>query len=218
MLTTKKEGLFVFLTGIFITNAIVAELVGGKLIFIGGFLLSLGILPWPIVFLTTDLLNEYFGAKVVKRLSFITAGLISYTFILLSIGLKIPVAEGISPVSNSQFSAVFGQSQYIIIGSILAFLFSQLVDSSVFHFVKNKTGSKMIWFRATLSTIISQFFDSFIVLGIGFLLPGKITFSQYISSGFSGYLFKLMVAAALIPLIYISHNFVKNKFLHLNQH
>lgn len=213
MLTTKKEILFVFLTGIFITNAIVAELVGGKLIYIGPFLLSLGILPWPIVFLTTDLLNEYFGAKVVKRLSFITAGLIGYTFILLFFALKIPVAQGISPVTNSQFTAVFGQSQFIIVGSIIAFLFSQLIDSSVFHFIKNKTGNKMIWLRATFSTVVSQFFDSFIVLGIGFLLPGKITFSQYITSGFSGYSFKLLIALVLIPFIYLFHKIIKIKFL-----
>ena len=76
MLRTKKEIVYIILAGIFITNAITAELIGGKLIQIGPFVLSMGILPWPIVFITTDLINEYFGKQGVKRLSYITAGLI----------------------------------------------------------------------------------------------------------------------------------------------
>ena len=88
MLKTKKEIVYIVLAGIFITNAITAELIGGKLIQIGPFVLSMGILPWPIVFITTDLINEYFGKQGVKRLSYITAGLIAYCFIILFFSMK----------------------------------------------------------------------------------------------------------------------------------
>lgn len=201
--------LFIILTGIFICNAIVAELIGGKLIQIGPFVMSMGILPWPIVFLTTDLINEYFGEKGVRKLSFITAGLIAYAFVILFVAINIPAAKGISPVNDQQFYAVFGQSLWIIVGSIIAFLVSQLIDVSVFHYFKNKTGKTKIWLRATGSTVISQFFDSYIVLGIAFYLPGKINFETFITSALTGYTFKLVVAVLLTPLIYLSHNIIE---------
>lgn len=173
MFHRKIDIIYIVLAGIFITNALVAELIGGKLIYIGNNVMSLGILPWPIVFITTDLINEYFGEKGVKKLSLITAALIAYTFILLLIGLNIPAVKGDGLITDDQFSAVFGQSMWIIVGSISAFLVSQLIDVTLFHFLKNRTGKKMLWLRSTGSTVISQLFDSFIVLGIAFWLPGK---------------------------------------------
>ena len=142
MFKTKKEIVFVILAGTFITNAVVAELIGGKLIQIGPFVMSIGILPWPIVFLTTDLINEYFGEKGVKKLSVITAFLIAYAFLILFMAIIIPAAKGISPVNDEQFQAVFGQSMWIIVGSIIAFMVSQLIDISVFWFFKNRTATK----------------------------------------------------------------------------
>ena len=163
MFKSKKELVFIILAGIFITNAVTAELIGGKLIQIGPFVMSIGILPWPVVFLTTDLINDYFGKEGVKKLSYITAALIAYSFILLFLAMTIPAATGISPVDDEQFKAVFGQSMWIIVGSIIAFLFSQLIDVYVFSYFKKKTGNKKIWLRATGSTVVSQLFDSFIV-------------------------------------------------------
>lgn len=209
MFRTKKDIVFVILAGIFITNAVTAELIGGKLIQIGPFVMSIGILPWPIVFLTTDLINEYFGEKGVKKLSLITACLIAYAFIILLLAISIPAAKGISPVNDDQFYAVFGQSMWIIVGSITAFLVSQLIDVTVFWFFKNRTGEKKIWLRTTGSTIISQLFDSFIVLGIAFWLPGKINFDTFISSALTGYTFKLGIAILLTPLIYLGHYLIK---------
>ena len=209
MFKTRKDFVFVILAGIFITNAVTAELIGGKLIQIGPFVMSIGILPWPIVFLTTDLINEYFGEKGVKKLSLITACLIAYAFVILLVAIGIPAAKGISPVSDEQFQAVFGQSMWIIVGSIIAFMFSQLIDVTVFWFFKNKTGDQKIWLRTTGSTIISQLFDSFIVLGIAFWLPGKINFDTFISSALTGYTFKLIIAIVLTPLIYFGHHVIK---------
>lgn len=172
-------------------------------------------MPWPIVFLTTDLINEYFGEKGVKKLSFITACLIAYAFLILFMAIVIPAAKGISPVNDEQFQAVFGQSMWIIVGSIIAFMVSQLIDVSVFWFFKNRTGNKKIWLRTTGSTVISQLFDSFIVLGIAFWLPGKIDFDTFLSSALVGYTFKLSIAIILTPLIYLGHYLIKK---YLNEH
>jgi uncharacterized integral membrane protein (TIGR00697 family) len=209
MFKNRKDLVFVILAGIFITNAVTAELIGGKLIQIGPFVMSIGILPWPIVFLTTDLINDYFGKEGVKKLSYITAALIAYAFIVLFFAITIPAANGISPVTDEQFQAVFGQSMWIIVGSITAFLISQLIDVYIFSYFKKRTGNKKIWLRATGSTVISQLFDSFIVLGIAFWLPGKINTETYISSGLTGYTFKLGTAILLTPLIYLGHYWIR---------
>lgn len=212
MFQTKKETLYVILAGIFITNAVAAELIGSKLIDVFGVPMSVGILPWPIVFVTTDLINEYFGQKGVHKLSFITAGLIAYCFFLLYLAIHIP-ASGISGVSDAAFFSVFGQSMWIIVGSITAFLVSQIIDVTIFHFVKNRTGARMLWLRSTGSTVISQFFDSFIVLGIAFYLTRKMDTPTYIASGLTGYAVKLVIAVALTPIIYLAHSLI-DKYIH----
>lgn len=209
MFQSKKDTVYIVLAGIFITNAIVAELIGGKLIHVGSAVMSIGILPWPIVFITTDLINEYFGEKGVRKLSLITACLIAYCFVLLFMALKIPAVQGENLITDAQFNGVFGQSMWIIIGSITAFLVSQLIDVTIFHFVKNRTGKKMIWLRSTGSTVISQLFDSFIVLGIAFWMTGKMSTSVFILSAFTGYFVKLIIAILLTPLIYLGHYLIE---------
>lgn len=213
MFQNKKDIVYVILAGIFITNAVVAELIGGKLITIFGVPMSVGILPWPIVFVTTDLINEYFGEKGVRKLSLITASLIAYTFVILFIAMRIPAMQGDKLVTDDQFNGVFGQSMWIIVGSITAFMVSQLIDVSIFHFVKNKTGGKMIWLRSTGSTLISQLFDSFIVLGIAFWMTGKMTTAVFIASALTGYLVKMIIAIVLTPLIYLGHSLIE-KYIH----
>lgn len=197
------------MAGIFITNAVVAELIGGKLIQLGPFIMSIGIIPWPVVFLTTDLINEYYGKAGVRRLSIITASLIAYAFIILFVAIKVPAAVGISTVSDEQFYAVFGQSLWIIVASIIAFLISQFVDVFIFWLLRDKTGGKMIWLRSTGSTIISQLIDTFVVLGIAFWLPGKMTTSVFLNAAFTSYTMKLMIAVVLTPLIYLGHNLIE---------
>lgn len=204
-LKNKRDIVFLILAGFFITNAIVAELIGGKLIqFFGLFTQSIGIILWPIIFILTDLINEYFGKDGVKKLTYITVGLISFTFILLSLAIAIP-STSFSPVSSEVFETVFGQSRWIIIGSIVAFLVSQLVDVSVFVAFKKITGNKYIWLRATGSTVVSQLVDTFVVQFIAFVLPQKWTINEFLVNASWGYSFKLIVAVALIPFIYLGH-------------
>ena len=216
-LKSRKDIVFLVLAGFFITNAIVAELIGGKLVqFFGLFTQSIGIILWPVIFLLTDLINEYYGKDGVKKLTYITVGLISFTFILLTVALNIP-ATSFSPVSDDNFKTVFGQSQWIIVGSIVAFLFSQLIDVYVFWAFKKATGNKHIWLRATGCTLVSQLVDTFVVQYIAFVLPGKWAFSDFLTNASWGYAFKLLVALALIPMIYVGH-YVIGKYLHKKDH
>ncbi len=211
-LKNRKDVVFLVLAGFFITNAIVAELIGGKLVqFFGLFTQSIGIILWPVIFLLTDLINEYYGKDGVRKLTYITVSLISFTFIILSVALSIP-ATSFSPVSDSVFNTIFGQSQWIIVGSIIAFLLSQLVDVYVFWMFKKATGGKHIWLRATGSTMVSQLIDTFVVQFIAFVLPGKWPFSEFLTNASWGYAFKLLVALALIPMIYLGH-YVIGKYL-----
>lgn len=205
--SSRREFLFLILAGFFITNTIVAEMIGGKLIQVGSFTFSLGIIPWPVVFLSTDIINEYYGRKGVLRLSMLTAALVIYAFVLLFLGMQVNAAP-FSPVQDAEFNLVFGQSMWIITGSITAFIISQLADVSIFWLVRKKTGGKFLWLRTTGSTIVSQLIDSFIVLGIGFLLPGKISLGEFINVGFANYTGKLLIAVALTPLIYLGHNLI----------
>lgn len=224
----RKTWLFLVLAGLFITNAVTAELISNKLISvpisfslfghkIGPLVTVIGILPWPVVFLLTDLLNEFYGAKTVRKLSWITAGLILYCFVIVGVSLKIPALEipNSQLADNRSYNLVFGQAQMVIVGSIAAFLFSQLLDASLFKWIKSKTGDRFIWLRSTGSTVISQLIDSYIVLFIGFVLPGSMSFQDFLSIAPTNYLLKLLIGLALTPLIYAGHFTVK-KYLAKN--
>lgn len=208
----RRDLVFIILAGFFVTNAIVAELIGGKLVqFFGLFTQSLGIILWPVVFVLTDLINEHYGKQGVRKLTYITVGLIIYTFLLISIGINIK-AVSFSPVNDEVFNTVFGQSQWIIIGSITAFLISQLVDVYIFWLFRKYTGGRMIWLRATGSTFVSQLIDTFVVQFIAFVVPGKWAIEEFLVNASWGYSFKLLVALCLIPFIYLGH-FAINRFL-----
>lgn len=211
-LNKRKDVIFLVLAGFFITNAVVAELIGGKLVkFFGLFTQSIGIILWPVVFILTDLINEHYGKQGVRKLTYITVGLISYMFLIISISLHINAVD-FSPVNDETFKTVFGQSQWIIVGSIIAFLLSQLVDVYVFWLFRNRTGNRLIWLRATGSTVVSQLIDTFVVQFIAFVLPGKWAFDEFLRNAAWGYSFKLLVALCLIPLIYVGH-YAINKFM-----
>jgi uncharacterized integral membrane protein (TIGR00697 family) len=185
-LANKKDVVFLVLAGFFITNAIVAELIGGKLVmFFGTFTQSIGIVMWPVVFIVTDLVNEYYGKSGVRKLSYITVALIGFTFLYLFICMQIP-AVTFSPVSDDNFKKVFGQSMYIMIGSIVAFLVSQMVDSGIFWLLREKSGKKMLWLRSTGSTVVSQLVDTFIVQFIAFVIPGVWTMDVFLRNASYG--------------------------------
>lgn len=227
----KRNRLFMILAGIFITNAILAEIIGTKIFsvektvgfdpahlniigFVMDFNLTAGVLIWPVVFITTDLINEYFGKPGVKHISYFTVVLISYSFLILFMAIQLPPADwwldanstdhqGNSFNINFAFGKIFGQGLRIIIGSITAFLVGQLVDVFVFQKLRKLTGSKMLWLRATGSTLVSQLVDSYVVLFIAFY--GTFTNEQIMAIGITNYLYKFAVAILLTPLIYLGH-------------
>jgi len=211
---TRRDFVFFVLGGFFLTNAILGELTGGKLFavpapFLGWLglrevVLSIGVVPWPVVFITTDLVNEYFGKTGVRRLTFLAVGMIAYSFVVLYLMLPIPTWER-SPVSAESFHAVFGQSMWIIVGSIVAFLIAQLVDVGVFWFVRRRTGHRLLWLRATGSTAVSQLVDTFVILFIAFVIPGKLTGGEFLRLAVGNYSYKLLIAVLITPLIYLAH-------------
>lgn len=209
MLQTRKQIAFQIMAGIFITSAIVAELISCKSVptFIAPIIA--GIVPWPIVFLLTDVMNEYFGKQVVKRLSWIATGMIAFCFLLVFIAVEMPT-DSSSYLSDSEFRKAFGGSLPIMIGSITAFIVSQLIDVRLFHFFNKLLKGRWIWVRSTGSTVISQLADGFIVLFIGFYLPGTFHFQQILEYWMMGYAFKLLVAIGLTPLIYLMHFLARN--------
>lgn len=209
MLQTRKEIAFMIMAGIFITSAIVAELISCKQVDIGLYPVIAGIAPWPVVFLLTDVMNEFFGKKAVKRLSWITCLLIAFCFLIVFVAVELPTAKG-SYVSDQEFRKIFAGSLPIMIGSITAFMLSQLLDVQLFALFNKHTKGKMIWLRSTGSTVISQLVDSYTVLIIGFLIPGTMTVQQVLVFGITGYLTKLVIAVGLTPLVYVMHYLARN--------
>ncbi|MHA7128319.1 queuosine precursor transporter [Algoriphagus namhaensis] len=233
----KRTNLFIILSSIFLTNAILAEIIGVKIFsgektlgfepvnwtffgeYILDFNLTAGAVIWPIVFITTDIINEYFGKKGVRKISFITAGLIAYVFLVISLVTVLVPADfwlevnatapdGSSFDINYAFNTIFRQGLGIIIGSLTAFLLGQLIDVFVFQKLRAVTGPKMIWLRATGSTFVSQFIDSFVVLGIAFYVFGNWELSQVLAVGIINYIYKFTVAIALTPLLYVGHGLI----------
>ena len=230
VLNQKGTRLFIILAGFFITNAILAEFIGMKIFSFentlgispfewnifghnGSLMLSAGVLIWPVVFIMTDIINEYYGKRGVKMLSYMTAGLISFGFVVVYMSIQLAPADfwitdfTESGVEDMQvaFSAVYGQGLYIIVGSIVAFLLGQIVDAFIFQKVRSVTSEKSIWIRATVSTIVSQLLDSFLVLYIAFVIGNDWTTSLWLAVGTVNFSYKVFMAILMLPLLYIIH-------------
>lgn len=247
IISHKPTRLFIILAGFFITNALIAEFIGTKIFSLeaalgldpaqirlfGGtysFNLTCGVLLWPVVFIMTDLINEYYGMKGVRFLSWMTIGLIAIGFIAVFAAIQTPPNDwwigskkeaGIDNMSVA-FNGVFGQGLGIIIASMTAFLVAQLVDVFIFHRIKKATGEKKIWLRATGSTVVSQLIDSFIVLIIAFYLyprwvPGQgepWPFDQLIAICIVNYIYKFAMAILLTPMLYLVHGMIERYLGH----
>lgn len=199
---TKPFRLFIFLNSLFLTFLLMAEVTGAKLFSSFGFTLTIGVIPFPVTFLVTDILNEYYGKRGIRFTTFLGMGMILLAYLLILIDIKIPATLD-SPVDDASFEKVFANSGLIILGSITAYLIGQLIDIHIFHFLRVKTNGRFIWMRATGSTIISQLIDSFVVIFIAF--GAKLPFDRLISISSSNFFYKMLVAIAITPLIYLSH-------------
>lgn len=243
LLKNKPTRLFLILAGFFIANALIAEIIGVKIFSLektAGFTplsirlfgndlslnLTTGVLLWPVVFIMTDIINEYYGPKGVRFLSFLTAGLIAFAFVIFYIAMKLTPADffisskqgsGV-PDMEKAYESILGQGSNIIIGSLAAFLLSQVIDVFVFHKIKGRTGENRIWLRATGSTLVSQLIDSFVVLFIAFYVGSRINategdfvwpFSLFIAVGTVNYMYKFLVALIMTPVIYLAHSLIE---------
>ena len=229
--------LFVVLAVFFIANTIVAEFVGMKifsfeklfgfeplnmnLFGISGLGLNLtaGSILWPIVFIMTDIINEYFGMKAVRFLSYLAVGIVFYSFFMVYGAIGLPpndwwmLESGINAthpdlsIGNMSiaFNKVMGQGLWIIIGSMVAFLIGQVLDVFVFHKIKKYTGEGKIWLRATGSTLFSQFIDSYMVILIAFWIGSDWELSRVLAIGSVNYIYKFGMAILLTPVIYLGH-------------
>lgn len=237
----RRSNLYFVLFGIFLTNAVVAEIIGSKIFSVEqtlgfqplnmnifGFSWSLnqpaGAVNWPFVFITSDIINEYFGRKGVKKISYYTAGFIAYSFLMIYIATLLPPADFWIDINkgtdnfniDSAYSKIFRQGLGIITGSLTAFLISQLIDAWVFQRIKQATGTEKIWLRATGSTLVSQLIDSFVVIGIAFVVFGNWTTAQWLSTALNSYLYKFIVAILLTPVIYLAHYLI-DKYLGIDK-
>ncbi len=228
----KPTRLFIILAGFFIANALIAEIIGVKIFSLEdtigaeranfsllgannlSFSLSVGVIPWPVIFVMTDIINEYYGIKGVRFLSFLTVGLIAFAFIIFFLAINMSPdtswwttsysGEGV-PDMQAAFAAILGQGMNIIVGSIAAFLLGQLIDALVFRRIKVYTGEKKIWMRATLSTVVSQLIDSFVVTFVAFHLFRGVSIGQCTAWALTSYSYKFVVALAFTPIVYIIH-------------
>lgn len=224
----RAQKLFVVLAAFFVANAVLAEFIGVKIFALedtlglkpfewnlfgqsGSLNFTAGTLLWPIVFILTDTVNEYYGRRGVRFISWLAVGLILYGFAFAFAAIHLAPASWWVGVAQDQgvpdyqaaFAAVFGQGLWTIWGSVIAFLIGQLIDVGVFHRIRRATGERHVWLRATGSTAVSQFVDSFVVLYIAFVIgPQHWPMGLFLAVGTLNYAYKMSAALALIPLLY----------------
>lgn len=235
VVASRPARLFILLAGLFVTNALIAEFVGVKIFALedtlglepfdwrlfgqsGSLSFTAGVMLWPIVFIMTDVINEHFGVRGVRLISWLAVGFIAYAFLFAYLAIELtPAAWWVSvgvergvPDMQAAFASIFGQGLWTIGGSITAFLVGQLVDVVVFHRIRRATGERLVWLRATGSTAVSQLIDSFIVLYIAFVLgPQQWPIPLFLAVCTVNYLYKMSMAIALIPLLYLGRRLIR---------
>jgi len=204
-MSSKSIVLYVVLLSLFLTFLLMAELTGSKLFTAFGFTMTMGVIPFPITFLITDLMNEYYGRKIVRMTTLIGMVMVSLAYLLIVVDMLIPASPD-SPISDDAFNMVFANSGLVILGSVLAYLIGQFVDIQIFYFLRKKTQGRMIWLRATGSTILSQLLDSYVVIFVA--LSKYHGVSKLISISNTNFLYKMGVAIAITPLLYGLHQLI----------
>ena len=212
---TLALNIYIILGALFICSLVVSNLIFQKFFYwdffgLYTFEISVGILPYPITFLITDLISEIYGKKMANRV--VTAGIFASVFSLLIIntGQVVPATDW-SPIDNTLFDKVFGATVLAVLASMIAYLLAQYIDIHLYHFWKNLTKGKHLWLRNNFSTFLSQFVDTASVL---FLLCvfGTIDWALFGGLLLSGYLFKVLVAACDTPLMYLGVALFRKRF------
>jgi len=209
--------LYLWLSGVFVTCLLLANILGVKLfhfdVHVAGWDIpiehTVGMLTFPITFLLTDLLNEYYGTRGARRVAYLGFAMGLLAFLLIWVARQIPILEGIPGTANHPaFENIFGSASLMYLASMVAFLLGSMLDIALFTVFKRWTGGRMVWFRATGSTIISQLFDSFLVTFLFFWLFPKLLGNEatpllfVVKTAFTGYILKFCISVLLTPAIY----------------
>jgi len=214
------QRIYMLLGALFITSLVVSNLIFQKFFYwypfnleIFGaslFEISVGILPYPITFLITDLISEIYGKKRANQV--VVTGIFASVFSLLIILVAdtVPAIEN-SPVNDTLFTKVFGQSVIAVFASMTAYLFAQFIDIQIYHFWKRLTKGKHLWLRNNFSTWFSQFIDTFSILTL-LCSFGVLPWESFKGLLISGFLFKVMVAALDTPFLYLGVYLFRNRF------
>ena len=210
--TEKSKKIYLYLAATFIAALVVCNLIANKFITIDlgfkTFVISAGVLPYPITFLITDILSEIYGKKKTARIVWAGFGASLFVLGVLLLAQQFTAIEG-SPVDNETFNKVFGNSWRVIFASMTAYLCAQLIDVRIYHFWKEKTAGKHLWLRNNFSTVFSQLVDTTLVVCVLFL--GIRSYSEIIQFILDGWLFKMLCAFIDTPLLYASTAFIRNK-------
>jgi queuosine precursor transporter len=201
----RKQQLFLWLAGFFVASLICADLIGGKFFVVGKVHLSVGMLAFPLTFVLTDVVNEFFGQAGARRITFLGLGTAIFAFVIINVALALPTSPE-SPLSGDQFKTVFGWSGRLYLASLSAYVVGQLIDISVFGALRRLTRHRLLWLRATGSTLVSQAIDTVVVNVV--LLSGAKTAAFIFTVIRDSYLTKVLIALALTPLIYFVHTLV----------
>jgi len=211
----KKEAdtVFLVLASLFITALVTTNIIASKFVEVDlgfkVFQISAGILPYPITFLITDILSEVYGRAKTQKV--VVAGFVSasFTLFILWLGAQFPAMDN-SPIDQNTYQQVFGLAPRVIISSMLAYLVAQYIDVRLFHFWKGLTKGKYLWFRNNASTVVSQFVDSTLVVGV--LFYDKMSISEMATLILASWLFKALVALSDTPFIYIAVYALQKRF------
>jgi queuosine precursor transporter len=217
---TASHKLFVVLTAIFVSCLILGDVIGGKTIPTPLGPISVGIIPFPVTFLLTDVVNDFYGRRGARFVTLVAGGMAVLAYVILQVGTALPVHES-TYFTQSEFQKIFGGSAQLFVASMIAFLVGQFLDIQVFQFWKALTESRHLWLRATGSTLLSQIVDTVMINVIFWMWTaasdpnsflGKMTPADRWSWVFAKigreYFIKLAVAILLTPLVYAMHEFI----------
>jgi uncharacterized integral membrane protein (TIGR00697 family) len=198
----RKQRTFVFLTALFVAALVTGDFVGGKFFTLFGRSFSAGIVPFPLTFVLTDVVNEFYGTHGARRLTYAGLGAAIFVWIVINVALALPTSAE-SPIPDAVFRGAFGTSSRLYLASLTAYLIGQLLDISIFQILRRLTGHRLLWLRATGSTVLSQAIDS---LAVSFVfLVGARPLSFIATNAANNYVGKLAMAVLLTPLIYLGH-------------
>jgi queuosine precursor transporter len=207
----RKQRFFVYLTALFVAALVTGDFVGGKFFVVFGYTFSAGIVPFPLTFVLTDLVNEFYGTHGARRITLAGLGAAVFVWGVITLTLHLPTSAE-SPISEAVFHSAFGTSARLYVASLTAYIIGQLLDISIFHGLRRITGHRMLWLRSTGSTVISQVVDS---VSVSFVfLVGSRPLGFILNNAASNYVGKLAMAILLTPLIYAGHGLF-HRYFHL---